>query len=126
MADIVNIYNRHVYQHNRKRKMRKSKICNLRNLKITVIFWSHFVLFVKKLFPRKYRREIRKMHWDLIQITNIFIFFTHEEYLCFSRTFLMVSWERLFPLEVRNRIQVLRQKRTVQILKLLITFQLWH
>ena len=38
MAGIVNIYNRHVYQDNRKKQ--KS---NTRNLKITVIFWSHLV-----------------------------------------------------------------------------------
>ena len=40
MADIVNIHNRHVYQHNRK-KMRKSNIRNSRNLKIAVVFRSH-------------------------------------------------------------------------------------
>ena len=39
MADTVNIYNRHVYQ----QKMQKSNIRNSRNLKITVIFWSHLV-----------------------------------------------------------------------------------
>ena len=37
MADIVNIYERQAYQHNRK-SIRKSNIRNSRNLKITVIF----------------------------------------------------------------------------------------
>ena len=41
MADIVNICSKHVYQHDN--KMRKSNIRNSRNLKITVIFWSHLV-----------------------------------------------------------------------------------
>ena len=36
MADIVNIYNRHAYQHYRK-KVWKSNIRNSRNLKITVL-----------------------------------------------------------------------------------------
>ena len=43
MADIVHIYNRNVYQHNRKKKMRKSHIRNSQNLKITVIWRSHLL-----------------------------------------------------------------------------------
>ena len=41
MTDIVNIYNRNVYQHNKEKKMPKSKLRNSHILKITVIFWSH-------------------------------------------------------------------------------------
>ena len=40
MADIVNIYNRHVYQYN---------IRNSGNLKIMFIFWSHFVLRIYRV-----------------------------------------------------------------------------
>ena len=42
MADIVSIYNRHVYQYNRK-KIGKSNIRNSGNLNIKNIFWSHLV-----------------------------------------------------------------------------------
>ena len=40
-------YNKHVCQHKRKKKMGKSiiRVRNSRNLKITVIFWSHLVCF---------------------------------------------------------------------------------
>ena len=43
MADLVNIYNRHVLQYNRKQCENLTYIRNLRNLKIAVIFWLHLV-----------------------------------------------------------------------------------
>ena len=46
IADIVNIYNRHVCQHNNKIKMLQSKVRNSRNLKITVIFLITYMLCV--------------------------------------------------------------------------------
>ena len=43
MSDIVNIYNRHVYQHNGIKCENRQYIRNSRNLKITDISWSHLV-----------------------------------------------------------------------------------
>ena len=52
MADIVNIYNRHVYQHNRK-KNAKIEHRNPRHLKITVIFGNTKQMDILNISPAK-------------------------------------------------------------------------
>ena len=78
MADNVNIYNRHVYQHNRK-QMPKSNILNYWNLKIMVAFLSHLV------------HDINLISKTLENITNnIPLGYTHASHN-YSHIFVMVS-----------------------------------
>ena len=78
MADIENIYNIHVYQQNRKKKIRKSNIHvrNSWNFKITVIFWSRIHIYV----IGHYNRSIR-----IIDLVLLFIPLTYVAF--FTRVF---------------------------------------